>query len=477
MANNDWWRIYGNTIANDRGEMIFELGDNAQASSTNGQRFRFFYNNVADGTAKSPFILDYNDAVFNTNASFTGNVGIGTTSPATKLQIEGTGVGAWLTINRTDSGSNIVDFTQSGTRLGYVGYIGNDLLINNATNSNTILYSNNLERMRITSSGNVGIGTSSPSSRLHVENGNILTRSAALSTSIIAQSNQNTDYKAELVCNWDNNCLLLRAGKDYKVLETEGFSMPDTLKLFTSNTERMRITSGGNVGIGTTSPTSKATINGTLQITGSSTPSGGTGLELLYDGTAAGTLAFSRGVGYIPNFMDGSQLQFYTSSTERMRITSGGNVGIGTTSGSARLNVQDSNAFATNLTVSDAIGNGIFARFNTSVTSNIGSITRVGSTPVVAYNTTSDYRLKEDFKQIKGLELISKIKVYDFKWKGIDDRMDGVIAHELQEVIPYAVTGEKDGENMQSVDYSKLVPILIQSIQELKAEIEILKNK
>jgi hypothetical protein len=55
--------------------------------------------------------------------------------------------------------------------------------------------------------------------------------------------------------------------------------------------------------------------------------------------------------------------------------------------------------------------------------------------------------------------------------------MDGVVAHELQEVVPYAVTGEKDGEQMQSVDYSKLVPILVQAIQELKAEIEILKTK
>ena len=49
--------------------------------------------------------------------------------------------------------------------------------------------------------------------------------------------------------------------------------------------------------------------------------------------------------------------------------------------------------------------------------------------------------------------------------------------NELQSVINYAVTGEKDAEQMQNVDYSKLVPILIASIQELKAEIEILKNK
>jgi hypothetical protein len=88
-------------------------------------------------------------------------VGIGTTSPSSKLQIQGTGAGAWLTINRTDTGTNIVDFTQSGTRLGYLGYIGNDLLINNAATSNIQFNSAGIERMRITSAGNVGIGTTS----------------------------------------------------------------------------------------------------------------------------------------------------------------------------------------------------------------------------------------------------------------------------------------------------------------------------
>ena len=55
--------------------------------------------------------------------------------------------------------------------------------------------------------------------------------------------------------------------------------------------------------------------------------------------------------------------------------------------------------------------------------------------------------------------------------------MYGVIAHEIQEVLPYIVFGEKDAENMQSVDYSKLTPILLKAIQELKAEIDELKNK
>jgi hypothetical protein len=105
----------------------------------------------------------------------------------------------------------------------------------------------------------------------------------------------------------------------------------------------------------------------------------------------------------------------------------------------------------------------------------VGTITTSGST--TSYNTSSDYRLKQDLQPINGLNLVSKINVYDYEWKNDETRSYGVLAHELQEVIPQAVTGEKDGDIMQGVDYSKLVPILLQAIKELKSEIDLLKQK
>ena len=103
-----------------------------------------------------------------------------------------------------------------------------------------------------------------------------------------------------------------------------------------------------------------------------------------------------------------------------------------------------------------------------------------GDVNATAFNTTSDYRLKEDFQSFNGLDIINNINVYDFKWKDVDDvegkRAYGVKAHELQEQMPSAVTGEQDGNKMQKVDYSKLVPVLIKSIQELQAQVQQLQN-
>jgi len=114
-----------------------------------------------------------------------------------------------------------------------------------------------------------------------------------------------------------------------------------------------------------------------------------------------------------------------------------------------------------------------------------GTIQKGYNSNSVQYLTTSDYRLKEDLKPFKALDTICKINVYNYKWKDIEgyNVNYGVLAHELQELIPEVVAGEKDEvnkkgeEEYQSVDYSKLVPHLIQSIQELKAEIELLKSK
>ena len=105
----------------------------------------------------------------------------------------------------------------------------------------------------------------------------------------------------------------------------------------------------------------------------------------------------------------------------------------------------------------------------------VGNIQISGSS--TSYNTSSDYRLKEDLKDFNGLEMVSNIPVYDYKWKADESRSFGVMAHELQEVLPNAVSGEKDAEEMQGVDYSKIVPLLIKSIQELTEKVEMLESK
>ena len=72
---------------------------------------------------------------------------------------------------------------------------------------------------------------------------------------------------------------------------------------------------------------------------------------------------------------------------------------------------------------------------------------------------------------------MDKINVYNFAWKKDKSRAYGVKAHELEKVLPQAVNGEKDAAEMQQVDYSKLVPVLLKSIQELQERIKQLENK
>ena len=114
-------------------------------------------------------------------------------------------------------------------------------------------------------------------------------------------------------------------------------------------------------------------------------------------------------------------------------------------------------------------------RFRNNANGIVGSI-NPGNTSTT-FNTTSDYRLKEDLKDFKGLDMVSKIPVYDFRWINSEKRSYGVLAHELNEIYPEAVEGEKDEKENQCVDYSKIVPLLVKAIQELKAEIELLKSK
>ena len=118
-------------------------------------------------------------------------------------------------------------------------------------------------------------------------------------------------------------------------------------------------------------------------------------------------------------------------------------------------------------------------------TSLIGSITVAGGGSSVAYNTSSDYRLKENEVTISdSISRVKQLKPYTFNFKtNPDEKIDGFFAHEAQEVTPYAVTGEKDAVEEdgsikpQSVDYAKLTPLLTAALQEAIAKIETLESE
>ena len=107
----------------------------------------------------------------------------------------------------------------------------------------------------------------------------------------------------------------------------------------------------------------------------------------------------------------------------------------------------------------------------------VGSITTTAS--ATAYNTASDYRLKENVTPMKGAaDRVEALKPCRFNFKAdATQTVDGFLAHEAQEVVPEAVTGEKDGEEMQAIDASKLVPLLTAALQEALERIKVLEQR
>jgi hypothetical protein len=188
----------------------------------------------------------------------------------------------------------------------------------------------------------------------------------------------------------------------------------------------------------------------------------------------------SQGVGSHATFSTTTP----SSIAERMRIDSSGNLLVGTTTTGLR------NFGAMSFSVGASSYSGVLNISHSTVNVNgsgfinfsrdnayIGSISQSGTTGV-SYNTTSDERLKENIKDTTHSVNIDDIKVREYDWKsdGSHQRF-GFIAQELETVYPEAVTSPEDEDEMKSVDYSKLVPLLVKEIQTLKARIETLENK
>jgi hypothetical protein len=258
-------------------------------------------------------------------------------------------------------------------------------------------------------------------------------------------------------------------------------------------TQAMTLDASGNLGIGTTSASGRLNIDSgstALNTNFNSTNASGVYVRYQNSGTSigdigAGAQVFSGGTaGDFGVTSRSGNLVFGTNSTERARIDSSGNLLVGKTStGSAagltlygQSTISGYGRIDFNKTVTGTVTGCEYSYNGTPV----GTITY--SNTATAYNTSSDYRLKNTIAPMTGaLAKVVQLKPVTYKWNVDGSDGEGFIAHELAEVCPHAVTGEKDAVDAegnpkyQGIDTSFLVATLTAAIQELNTKFEAYK--
>jgi hypothetical protein len=389
------------------------------------------------GTAgDSSIYSDANDMYLNTgNATRVyiangGNVGIGTVSPGSKLDvvaqdaIRATGFQPFLTL-RDSSDSN------KGSRIQTASAI--TIFYNDTTGGGTYT-----ERMRLDASGNLGIGTSSPNYKLEVYGSPAWIRNFAGTPSSPTETQ-----------DWPVSAFNIASYGDFTLQTMLAFTLPNDGNYFTGY----------------------SVWNFKLDQTASSTTSSGVaGMQF-------------GGPGY---------LSFMPGTSEKARITSAGYLLVGTTTpmgGNTSSEFKNTGAGSWPLTLNandrgllvrnSAAGSGFYAYFEYNGGTNNGSISWSGGT--TAYNTTSDYRLKEVEGPITNSgAYIDALNPVQGRWKADGTRFIGLVAHEVQEVSETpVVTGEKDGEMMQQMDYSspEIIGNMIAELKSLRARVAQLEGK
>jgi len=406
-----------------------------------------------------------------------------TTAASTKA---GSFVGNGIEVKHPTGASNLFIGTQTG----------NDVKIASIGAQSMRLDTNGTERMHLTAAGNIGINDSSPDGSLHI------TRSNSSLQLVLERTTGNT--------------------AKFSVGLNNGLVFTDLV----AGAERMRIDSSGNVGIGCVPNSIKSGFD-TLQIGGN--------LTLNVDSTGAGAGVYMGNNVYRDSTnsrweyintdeasqyyqANGTHVWRYAASgsanaaiswSEAMRISSG-NLLLGTTStlisAGGPLQVKSRTGSEHVATFQNGVSNGGFGiRFLNVAGSSVGSIAWTGS--VTNYNTSSDYRLKENVDYTwDATTRLKQLKPARFNFiADADTTVDGFLAHEAQAIVPECVVGTKDAmrdeeyevtsavidENgtettpavmgtrsvpdHQGIDQSKLVPLLVKTIQELEARITALE--
>jgi hypothetical protein len=387
-----------------------------------------------------------------------GNVGIGTSSPLTKLNpqadITNSDLGQLVISGNTNSNKRLSLGFQTTGNYGFVqSLIAGDNYYSLALQPN---------------GGNVGIGTSSPSVNLDVVNASALTRVYSTTITNPAYTQYRVGSNISYVGSDRSDGAIFGGSYALALWNSGAYSV-----IFgTNNAEKARIDSSGNLLVGTTS-----NVDSNLKI------------QLVADAT--NTQRFfgvnnGGGYGLIMGFLYNDQanirtvaaypLVLGTNNTERARIDSSGNwlvgktaTGISTVGFAAKDYIE---------VVRDGNPVGYFNRLTSDgdVIQIYSRSTKVGSISVTstatAYNTSSDYRLKNVTGPITNSgAYIDSLNPVEGTWKADGSTFVGLIAHEIQESSRTQVaTGTKDGEEMQAMDYSspEIIANLIAEIQSLR---------
>ena len=397
-----------------------------------------------------------------------------TTGAGTFVSATGTAIGLNVRGRSTDNILKIAFTSNSGsTEYGSILGSASELRLNNAASDALTFYTSNAEQMRLTSTG-LGIGTSSPSQKLHVVGNALVTPSGGWTTGGVA-TQYFGDIYGSIKYDYSTTNFLISSYGTFSIA-TNG----------TSPTTRLTVDSSGNLGLGVTpSAWSTSFSIKAFQMGGGALYSYNNDRILLgqniaiisgsdtYINTAAATTYRQyQGAHYwynAPSGTAGNAISFI----QAMTLDANGRLIIGNTAiiGPGKINTYFNGSTEDGIDFKNTnTGNtGAFVAFFNSAGGVAGSITQSSATTVL-YNVTSDYRLKENIVDAASASaLIDAIQVRQYNWKsdGSHQRY-GFIAQELVTVAPEAVHQPADPEAMMAVDYSKLVPMLVKEIQSLR---------
>ena len=455
--------FFGDQDAEAKGQLQYDHTDD---------KFKFFTN----GGGQNPLTLDSS-----------GNVGIGTSSPTHTLHVQGTSND---TIDETKGTMKVQASGGNGMILGTIASSPYTSYIQSAYVQDTSVAQYNLALNPI--GGNVGIGETSPLGKLHVKTADSGASVDANADELVLENSGSSGISILSGTTGDGNLFFGDSGGsvqgklsyshngDYLSLLSTGASI-----FYNGGSERMRIDSSGNVGIGITSLNEgklhvKSDSSGEVELLTLENSTGTNGkTTLTFKTTSTDATKSAQIFAERVNASGHTDLAFRTfngSTAERMRIGSNGQVTIATTAWRNDFYLgMPITTSVSGIATQNAASSGTHyaAAFYNSSNSTIGTITTTNT--ATAYNTSSDARLKDVTGEARGLEVINELNPVAYNWKADGQADEGLIAQEVMEIVPNAVSGSE--EEMYQMDYSKLVTPLIKAIQEQQEQIDKLSKE